>query len=163
MSCQLNQGQTDAGAASRRHASASARLSAWLRKRGVTCSLFLDADANLLDIAQPSDALSAADALRAALAMLPERGGPAVAGGRLLPAASAALCSIARRPDSGGQGASAMIRQRGARELGLLAEDLQPLTGERWSNSPTYSMAGLIDSGMRLSLSWKEGLCRGSW
>ncbi|MCG4453896.1 hypothetical protein LJY18_11380 [Pseudomonas sp. MMS21-TM103] len=57
-----------------------------------------------------------------------------------------------------------MIGQPGALELGLLAEDLPPLAGQRWGNIPqTCSMAGLIDSGMRLSGGWKEGLCRGSW
>ncbi|WP_300656364.1 hypothetical protein [Pseudomonas sp.] len=57
-----------------------------------------------------------------------------------------------------------MIRQPGALELGLLAEDLHPHTGQRWGSiSQTCSMAGLIDSGMRLSGGWKEGLCRGSW
>ncbi|MCY1420491.1 Trehalase [compost metagenome] len=43
---------------------------------------------------------------------------------------------------------------------GLLSEDLQPHTGELWGNIPqTYSMAGLINSAMRLSIRWEEGLC----
>jgi GH15 family glucan-1,4-alpha-glucosidase len=47
---------------------------------------------------------------------------------------------------------------------GLLAEDLHPQTGEMWGNIPqTYSMAGLVNTAMRLSISWEEGLCRGSW
>ena len=47
---------------------------------------------------------------------------------------------------------------------GLLAEDLHPHTGEMWGNIPqTYSMAGLVNTAMRLSISWEEGLCRGSW
>ncbi|MBO3274359.1 glycoside hydrolase family 15 protein [Pseudomonas schmalbachii] len=47
---------------------------------------------------------------------------------------------------------------------GLLSEDLHPHTGEMWGNIPqTYSMAGLINTAMRLSISWEEGLCRGSW
>lgn len=47
---------------------------------------------------------------------------------------------------------------------GLLSEDLHPDTGELWGNIPqTYSMAGLINSAMRLSMGWEEGLCRVSW
>ncbi|WP_425318037.1 glycoside hydrolase family 15 protein [Pseudomonas nitroreducens] len=47
---------------------------------------------------------------------------------------------------------------------GLLSEDLHPHTGELWGNIPqTYSMAGLINSAMRLSIGWEEGLCRASW
>ncbi len=39
--------------------------------------------------------------------------------------------------------------------LGLLSEDLDPITGELWGNFPqTYSMVGLIASAMRLSQSW---------
>ncbi|MBB4867018.1 GH15 family glucan-1,4-alpha-glucosidase [Pseudomonas nitritireducens] len=47
---------------------------------------------------------------------------------------------------------------------GLLSEDLHPHTYELWGNIPqTYSMAGLINSAMRLSIGWEEGLCRASW
>lgn len=47
---------------------------------------------------------------------------------------------------------------------GLLSEDLHPHTGEMWGNIPqTYSMAGLVNTAMRLSRSWEEGMCRGSW
>ncbi|BAU56743.1 glucoamylase [Halorhodospira halochloris] len=43
--------------------------------------------------------------------------------------------------------------------VGLLSEDIDPLTGELWGNFPqTYSMVGLINSAMRLSKSWEEGL-----
>lgn len=39
--------------------------------------------------------------------------------------------------------------------LGLLSEDLDPITGELWGNFPqTYSMVGLIASAMRLSQPW---------
>ena len=50
----------------------------------------------------------------------------------------------------------------GARNsYGLLSEDIHPKTGEMWGNIPqTYSMAGLVNSAMRLSISWEEGLCR---
>jgi pentatricopeptide repeat protein len=41
--------------------------------------------------------------------------------------------------------------------LGLLAEDIDPRTGELWGNFPqTYSMVGLINSAMRLSRPWEE-------
>lgn len=47
---------------------------------------------------------------------------------------------------------------------GLLSEDVHPATGALWGNIPqTYSMAGLVNTAMRLSISWEEGLCRGSW
>ena len=40
--------------------------------------------------------------------------------------------------------------------LGLLAEDLNPLTGEQWGNFPqTYSMAGIINGALRLSQTWE--------
>lgn len=48
-----------------------------------------------------------------------------------------------------------MLERRNA--LGLLSEDLDPLTGELWGNFPqTYSMVGLINSAMRLSKRWEE-------
>lgn len=68
MSCPLNQGQTGAGAASRRHASASARINAWLSQRAAGCTQLLDVDGSLPDIAQSPDAVSVPDELRAALA-----------------------------------------------------------------------------------------------
>ncbi len=43
--------------------------------------------------------------------------------------------------------------------LGLLSEDLDPMTGELWGNFPqTYSMVGLINSAMRLSMAWDDAL-----
>lgn len=43
--------------------------------------------------------------------------------------------------------------------VGLLSEDIDPETGDLWGNFPqTYSMVGLINSAMRLSKSWEEGL-----
>jgi GH15 family glucan-1,4-alpha-glucosidase len=40
---------------------------------------------------------------------------------------------------------------------GLLAEHIDPATGEPWGNYvQTYSMVGLINSAMRLSLPWRE-------
>jgi GH15 family glucan-1,4-alpha-glucosidase len=41
--------------------------------------------------------------------------------------------------------------------FGLLSEDLEPKQGTLWGNFPqTYSMAGLILTGMRLSRSWED-------
>jgi pentatricopeptide repeat protein len=41
--------------------------------------------------------------------------------------------------------------------LGLLSEDVDSETGELWGNFPqTYSMVGLINSALRLSISWEE-------
>jgi GH15 family glucan-1,4-alpha-glucosidase len=41
--------------------------------------------------------------------------------------------------------------------LGLLAEDLDPSTGELWGNFPqTYSMAGIINGALRLSEAWEN-------
>jgi GH15 family glucan-1,4-alpha-glucosidase len=41
--------------------------------------------------------------------------------------------------------------------LGLLAEDIDPVTREHWGNFPqTYSMVGLINSALRLSRSWEQ-------
>lgn len=43
---------------------------------------------------------------------------------------------------------------------GILSEDLHPITGELWGNFPqTYSMAGIINSAMRLSQSWEDAWC----
>ena len=47
-----------------------------------------------------------------------------------------------------------MLRAR--TKLGLLSEDLDPVTGELWGNFPqTYSMVGLINSAMLLSRKWE--------
>ena len=41
--------------------------------------------------------------------------------------------------------------------LGLLSEDLDPVTGELWGNFPqTYSMVGLVNAAMRLSKTWED-------
>jgi GH15 family glucan-1,4-alpha-glucosidase len=41
--------------------------------------------------------------------------------------------------------------------LGLLSEDIDSDTGELWGNFPqTYSLVGLINSALRLSISWEE-------
>ena len=43
--------------------------------------------------------------------------------------------------------------------LGLLAEHIDPATGEMWGNFPqTYSMVGVILSAMKLSKRWEEAI-----
>jgi GH15 family glucan-1,4-alpha-glucosidase len=43
--------------------------------------------------------------------------------------------------------------------LGLLSEDIDPATGEWWGNFPqTYSLVGIINSAIRLSRPWEDGL-----
>jgi GH15 family glucan-1,4-alpha-glucosidase len=43
--------------------------------------------------------------------------------------------------------------------LGLLSEDIDPVTGELWGNYPqTYSMVGLINSALRLSRPWEGAI-----
>jgi GH15 family glucan-1,4-alpha-glucosidase len=47
--------------------------------------------------------------------------------------------------------------------FGLLSEDIHPVTGALWGNFPqTYSMAGIINTAMRLSASWEDAWARGS-
>ncbi len=72
-----------------------------------------------------------------------------------------ALAAIGRRDEARELYAELVVARN---TYGLLAEDLHPFTGELWGNIPqTYSMAGLVNTAMRLSISWEEGLCRGSW
>jgi len=45
--------------------------------------------------------------------------------------------------------------------FGLLSEDIHPETGALWGNIPqSYSMAGIINSAMRLSVRWEDVWCR---
>jgi GH15 family glucan-1,4-alpha-glucosidase len=45
--------------------------------------------------------------------------------------------------------------------FGLLSEDIHPETSALWGNIPqTYSMAGIINSAMRLSIHWEDAWCR---
>jgi len=44
-----------------------------------------------------------------------------------------------------------------ANSFGVLSEDIHPATGELWGNIPqTYCMAGIINTGMKLSRSWED-------
>jgi GH15 family glucan-1,4-alpha-glucosidase len=71
-----------------------------------------------------------------------------------------ALASVGRR-DEALELFNNLLAQRN--HVGLLSEDLDPLTGELWGNYPqTYSQVGLILSAMRLSRSWEEGLWHAS-
>lgn len=50
-----------------------------------------------------------------------------------------------------------MLERRNA--LGLLSEDLDPVSGELWGNFPqTYSMVGIIIGATRLSRTWEQAL-----
>jgi GH15 family glucan-1,4-alpha-glucosidase len=54
-----------------------------------------------------------------------------------------------------------LLNRRNA--FGLLSEDIHPVTGELWGNFPqTYSMAGIINTAMRLSASWEDAWARAS-
>jgi len=69
-----------------------------------------------------------------------------------------ALASIGRETD-----ARALFERILAlrNHVGLLAEDVDPRTGQLWGNFPqSYSQVGLILSAMRLSRSWEEGFWR---
>ncbi len=45
--------------------------------------------------------------------------------------------------------------------FGLLSEDIHPATGDLWGNLPqTYSMAGIINTGLNLSRGWEEAWAR---
>jgi GH15 family glucan-1,4-alpha-glucosidase len=58
-----------------------------------------------------------------------------------------------------GEEARALFESLAARcnRHGLLSEHIEPATGELWGNFPqTYSMVGLINSAMRLSISWDQ-------
>ena len=55
----------------------------------------------------------------------------------------------------------AILASRNA--FGLLSEDIHPETGELWGNVPqTYSMAGIINTATRLSMSWEDAWARAS-
>jgi GH15 family glucan-1,4-alpha-glucosidase len=65
-----------------------------------------------------------------------------------------ALAAIGRRDEA--RALFELMLERRNRH-GLLSEDMAPATGELWGNFPqTYSLVGLINSAMKLSLSWEE-------
>ena len=48
-----------------------------------------------------------------------------------------------------------ILRQRNRH--GLLAEDIDPATGEQWGNFvQTYSMVGIVDAAAKLSAGWEQ-------
>ncbi len=65
-----------------------------------------------------------------------------------------ALAALGRREEACKLFESTLARRN---RLGLLSEDIDPVTGELWGNFPqTYSMVGLINSATRLSISWDD-------
>ena len=71
-----------------------------------------------------------------------------------------ALCQIGRRAQAR-ELFDSILADRNA--YGLLSEDIHPETGELWGNLPqTYSMAGIINTATRLSMSWEDAWARAS-
>jgi GH15 family glucan-1,4-alpha-glucosidase len=69
-----------------------------------------------------------------------------------------ALAAIGRRDEARERFAELLERRN---SFGLLSEDIHPQTGALWGNFPqTYSMAGIINSAMRLSEKWEDIWCR---
>ena len=67
-----------------------------------------------------------------------------------------ALAAIGRRDEARERFAALLARRN---PLGLLSEDIDPATGSLWGNFPqTYSLVGVINSALRLSTPWEEGL-----
>jgi len=65
-----------------------------------------------------------------------------------------ALAAIGRREDARRMYENLLASRT---HLGLLSEDIDPQTGELWGNFPqTYSMVGLIHSGLILSRPWED-------
>jgi GH15 family glucan-1,4-alpha-glucosidase len=65
-----------------------------------------------------------------------------------------ALAAIGRR-DEARQIFEELLARRN--HVGLLSEDIDPVTGELWGNFPqTYSMVGIIVAAMRLSKGWES-------
>ncbi|MCY1259411.1 trehalose-phosphatase [compost metagenome] len=79
MRSSIAQGQVDTATALRCDASASALLEDWLSEHSQACALFLDVDGTLLDIADTPDAVQVPRELSAALEILHQRLGGALA------------------------------------------------------------------------------------
>lgn len=67
-----------------------------------------------------------------------------------------ALARIGRRDEAREAFAALLERRNG---VGLLSEDLNPISGELWGNFPqTYSMVGIINGAVRLSAPWDSAV-----
>ena len=67
-----------------------------------------------------------------------------------------ALARIGRR-EQAREAFEALLARRN--KMGLLSEDLDPVTGELWGNFPqTYSMVGIINGAVRLSAPWDSAV-----
>lgn len=67
-----------------------------------------------------------------------------------------ALARVGRREEAR-EAFEALLARRNA--VGLLSEDLDPVTGELWGNFPqTYSMVGIINGAVRLSAPWDSAV-----
>jgi GH15 family glucan-1,4-alpha-glucosidase len=67
-----------------------------------------------------------------------------------------ALARIGHR-DEARDAFEALLARRN--KMGLLSEDLDPVTGELWGNFPqTYSMVGIINGAVRLSAPWDSAV-----
>jgi GH15 family glucan-1,4-alpha-glucosidase len=65
-----------------------------------------------------------------------------------------ALAALGRRDEARALFEATLARRN---RLGLLSEDVNPVTGELWGNFPqTYSMVGLVNSATRLSIAWDQ-------
>ena len=66
------------------------------------------------------------------------------------------LARIGRREEAR-EAFEALLARRN--KMGLLSEDLDPVTGELWGNFPqTYSMVGIINGAVRLSAPWDSAV-----
>jgi GH15 family glucan-1,4-alpha-glucosidase len=71
-----------------------------------------------------------------------------------------ALAKIGRRDEARAFFTDLLSRRN---SFGLLSEDIHPQTGALWGNFPqTYSMAGIVNSAMRLSETWEDVWCHAS-
>ncbi|MFN3625627.1 MAG: glycoside hydrolase family 15 protein [Hyphomicrobium sp.] len=65
-----------------------------------------------------------------------------------------ALCSIGEMQKARDIFTDVLSR---ANSFGILSEDIHPASGQLWGNIPqTYCMAGIINTGMKLSRSWED-------
>ena len=70
-----------------------------------------------------------------------------------------ALCSIGEKEKAREIYADVLSRTN---SFGILSEDIHPASGDLWGNIPqTYCMAGIINTGMKLSRSWEDAWAAG--